>query len=123
MTWRRGVGVLAMVFGLATVVEGGRTLLGGLAPDQVGFVVAFNFAAGFAYLVAGAAVLAGRAWAITLARVIAAATLIVFVALGVHIVAGGAFQNRTLAAMTLRSLFWVALSFALPLLLPGRRAP
>lgn len=111
------LGALAIGFGLATIVEGSRTLLGGLAPDQVGFVVVFNVVAGVAYVAAGAAILAARPWAVPLARVIAAATVLVFVALGVHVAQGGAFQARTIAAMTLRSLSWVAMSFALPRLL------
>jgi hypothetical protein len=112
-------GLLAMLFGLATVVEGGHVLFGGpdaraAAGDVVPFVLIFNFSAGFAYLAAGAAALLGRPWTLPLARALALATLAVFVALGVHVVTGGAFERRTVAAMTLRSVFWVAQALLLP---------
>jgi hypothetical protein len=111
------LGVIAVIFGLATVAAGSRTLLDGLAPDQIGVVVAFNVAAGVAYVAAGAVVLAGNGRAVPLARVIAAATVLVFLAFGVHAALGGAFQTRTVAAMTLRTLLWGTAAFTLPRLL------
>lgn len=112
-------GALATLFGLATVVEGGHVLFGGpdaraAAGDVVPFVLIFNFSAGFAYLAAGAGALLGRPWTLPLARALALATLAVFVALGVHVFTGGAFERRTVAAMTLRSVFWVAQALLLP---------
>jgi hypothetical protein len=38
--------------------------------------------------------------------------LLVFAAFGVHVITGGAYEMRTAAAMTLRSLVWLAISFA-----------
>lgn len=108
----RGIGALGVLFGLLTLVEGGSILFG--APEAVAaagayvpFVLWFNFLAGFAYVVAGVALLAGRRWARHLALAIAAATLLVFAAFGVHIALGGAFEARTVGAMVLRSGFWV----------------
>ena len=123
--WRWVAGGLAVLFGLATLIEGGHVLFGGpearaQAGNVVPFVLVFNFGAGFAYVAAGAAALAGRSWAVWLARALAASTLLVFVALGVHVLGGGAFETRTMVAMTLRSLFWVVQSLTLPALL--RRA-
>ena len=37
--------------------------------------------------------------------------MLAFSALGVHILMGGAFEFRTLAAMVLRSLVWIAIAF------------
>lgn len=115
-------GTLALVFGLATVVEGGHVLFGGpearaAAGDVVPFVLLFNFGAGFAYLAAGLGTLLGRPWVLPVARFLALATLGVFVALAVHVFTGGAFERRTVGAMTLRSLFWVVQALLLPRLL------
>ncbi|MBK7578873.1 MAG: hypothetical protein IPI67_01590 [Myxococcales bacterium] len=115
-------GGLALAFGLATLAEGGGVLFGGPAAraeagNVVPFVLVFNFAAGFIYVVAGAATLARRAWAVWLARALALATGLVFVAFGVHVIGGGAFEVRTVVAMTLRTLFWVVQALALPSLL------
>ena len=124
--WRWLAGGLAVAFGLATIVEGGSVLLGGPAARAeaghvVPFVLAFNFAAGFVYVAAGAATLAGRAWAAWLALALASSTLLVFAAFGVHVTQGGAFEARTVVAMTMRSAFWVVQSLTLPKLLRRRR--
>lgn len=120
------VGALAVVFGLATLVEGGHVLFGGPearaeAGDVVPFVLMFNFGAAFAYIVTGLATLAARPWAVWLARALAAATVLVFAAFGVHVLVGGAFEARTAVAMSIRSLFWVAQAVTLPALLRQRR--
>ncbi len=125
--WRWLAGGLAVAFGLATIVEGGSVLLGGPAARAeaghvVPFVLAFNFAAGFVYVAAGAATLAGRAWAAWLALALASSTLLVFAAFGVHVTQGGAFEARTVVAMTMRSAFWVVQSLTLPMLLRRGRA-
>jgi hypothetical protein len=99
MTLREG-GAVLFVDGAARVAAG----------DYVPFVLWFNFLAGFAYVVAGTGLVFGRPWAGRIALIIAAATLIVFVALGVHIVGGGAFEMRTVVAMTLRSVVWCSIA-------------
>ena len=53
---------------------------------------------------------------------LAVATLVVVVAFGVHVLAGGAFELRTVIAMTLRSGFWVTQALLLPRVL-DRRMP
>jgi hypothetical protein len=83
-------------------------------------VLLFNFGAGFAYVVAGIAALLGRSWATWLARALALATLGIFVAFGAHVLSGGAFEPRTVIAMTLRSGFWVAQALLLPHVLDWR---
>jgi hypothetical protein len=115
--WRWPVAAVAAVFGLATIVAGGRVLFGdasarAAAGAYVPFVVVCNFAAGFAYVVAGAGLAARARWVAWLAAAIAASTVLVFLALGVHVVAGGAYERRTVAAMTLRSAFWIAFAVA-----------
>ena len=74
------------------------------------FVVWFNFLAGFTYVTAGVGLWLGRRWSAWLAIVIAATTALVFTALGIHIATGGAFEVRTVAAMTLRTVLWAAVA-------------
>ena len=112
----RTMAVLAIAFGLLTIVSGGRALFGGdaarlSAGAYVPFVLWFNFAAGFAYVAAGAGLWLQRRWAVGLAAAIAVATLLVFAAFGVHVMSGGAYENRTVAAMTLRSAVWLAIAW------------
>lgn len=124
---RKILGGLALLFGAATLFEGGHTLFGGpearaAAGDVVPFVLAFNFSAGFAYVAAAAGILAGRRWALHLARLLAVSTALVFVAFGAHVAGGGAFEPRTVVAMTLRTGFWVVQSILLPRVLDGGAA-
>lgn len=56
--WATAVALIAVVFGIATVIVGGKTLFGGAAVraaagNIVSFVLWFNFVAGFAYVAAG----------------------------------------------------------------------
>lgn len=108
--------VVAVLFGLLTIRSGGAVIFGGdearrAAGAYVGFVVWFNFLAGFAYVVAGVGLWARRRWAVQLAIAIVAATLAVFVAFGVHAAIGGAWEPRTAAAMVLRSTVWAAIAW------------
>ena len=125
--WAVAVALAAMAFGIVTVAVGGNTLFGGAqAGDIVPFVLWFNFLAGFAYVAAGVGLWRWRRWAALVAAAIAAGTLAVFAAFGLHVLAGGAFETRTVGAMTLRSLVWVAIAVAacraLGLAKPGPRA-
>lgn len=120
---RYGAALAAAIFGVATIAAGGRVLLGvGSAREAAGSylvpVVAFNVAAGFAYVAAGAGLALGRRWAARLAAAIAGATLVVFAAFGVHVAAGGAYEVRTAIALAFRSAFWIALAAFAPRLLP-----
>jgi hypothetical protein len=105
--------VIAVLFGAATVASGGNVLFGrgaAAAGDYVPFVVWFNFLAGFLYIAAGIGLWRWRWWAARLALALAVLTALVFVAFGVHIIAGGAFEGRTVAALTLRSMLWSAIA-------------
>lgn len=119
----RSAAAIAVLFGLLTIFSGGRALFGGAearaaAGAYVPFVLWFNFLAGFAYVAAGAGLWWGRRWAAPLALAIAGATLLVFAAFGIHIWRGGAYEARTVGAMTLRSLVWIAIA-----VLAARRLP
>jgi hypothetical protein len=108
------VGV-AVVFGLLTIVSGGRALFGGAeaqaaAGDAVPFVLWFNFLSGFVYVLAGAGIAMGRHWAVTLSIGLAAVIAVVFALFGLHVYQGAPFEMRTVGAMSLRLLVWVAIA-------------
>lgn len=113
--WMRVISLIAIGFGLLTIREGGAVLFfdgaaRAAAGNYVPFVLWFNFSAGFAYIIAGVGLWTGRRWAAWVAIVIAVATALVFLAFGVHVYLGGAWERRTAIAMTLRTLVWAAIA-------------
>ena len=115
--WVTAVSLFAVFFGLLTIKEGGSVLFfegagRKAAGSYVPFVLWFNFSAGFAYIAAGIGLWVMKRWSAYLAIVIAVSTLIVFTAFGVHVLQGGAFEWRTVIAMSLRSSIWLAIAFA-----------
>lgn len=115
--WAVLAAAVAVAFGMVTIVVGGRTLFSGpaaraAAGNIVLFVLWFNFIAGFAYVIAGVGLFAWQRWAALLSAVIAVTTIAVFAAFGLHVLAGGAFELRTVGAMAVRSLVWVAIAVA-----------
>ena len=113
--WMRVIVLIAIGFGLMTIREGGAVLFyDGAGRDAAGsyvpFVLWFNFLAGFAYVIAGVGLWMRRRWATWLAMAIAVATALVFLAFGVHVALGGAWERRTVIAMTLRTLVWVGIA-------------
>jgi hypothetical protein len=107
--------IVAVAFGLVTLKEGGGVLFGDEAARRaaghyVPFVLWFNFLAGFAYIAAGAALWLRRRWGAALAFAIAASTIAVYAAFGVHVMMGGAFERRTVFALALRTVLWIAIS-------------
>lgn len=116
-TWLLRVAALvAVLFGVATVVSGARVLFGGAAAQQAAgaylpWVLWFNTLAGLAYIAAGIGLALRRAWALRLSTALAVASVLVFAALGMHIALGGAYEARTVAAMALRCTFWIGLAW------------
>jgi hypothetical protein len=106
--------VLAL-FGVATIVSGGRVLFGpeaarAAAGHFVPWVLWFNFMAGFAYVAAALGIALRRHWAPPLAVAIAAATAGIAAAFALHVATGGAFEPRTVEAMALRTGVWGAVA-------------
>jgi len=107
--------IAAIVFGILTILTGSRALFGSFESradfgNAVPFVLWFNFLAGFVYIVAGAGLLLCRRWAVYISLFVAVSTILVFVAFGVHVIGGVAFERRTIGALTIRSLFWIAVT-------------
>ena len=112
----RTAALVAVLFGAATIFSGARVLFGSDAARQgagafVPWVLWFNTVAGLAYVAAGVGLWLRRAWAVRLSAVLAAVSVLVFAALGVHIALGGAYEARTVAAMALRCTFWIGLAW------------
>jgi len=102
---------VAIVFGVLTLVSGGRALFGGAEMGAVvPFVLWFNFCAGFFYILAGVGLWRGAAWGLWLAVALTMATGVVFAAFLSHVLRGGAFEMRTMGAMSLRLAVWAAIS-------------
>lgn len=112
--WIRGMAVIAVLFGIATIVAGGRTLLDAearrLAGNYVAYVLWFNFVVGFVYVAAGIGLWKQQPWAVWLSTAIVAATLVVGVTFGLHIWQGGSFEMRTVGAMIARVGIWLVIA-------------
>ena len=109
------ISLIAVGFGLLTIKEGGTILFGNAAAraaagNYVPFVLWFNFLAGFAYVIAGIGLWRQQRWAAWLAAAIAVATALTFAAFGAHVASGGAYEQRTVIAMSLRTLVWTVIA-------------
>ncbi len=114
-TWVWISAIVAVVFGLMTIKSGGNVLfINGEARRDAGnyveFILWFNFCAGFFYVVTGIGIWLKKAWAPAAAITIAVLTLVGFGALGVFIFFDGEYEQRTVVAMTLRSVIWVTIA-------------
>jgi hypothetical protein len=119
----RTAAACAGLFGVLTIGAGARALFGGAEVGAaVPFVLWFNFLAGFVYVAAAYGLWRLRRWAALLALALAIGTGLVFMAFGIHVTAGGAFETRTVIAMTLRTLGWGAIAGLSALLLLRRSA-
>jgi len=111
----RIISVIALVFGLLTIKSGGTVLfVDGTFREEAGnyvpFVVWFNFLAGFVYLITGGGLWMQKHWAVWISIFIVVATLVVFAILGIHILNGGMYEVRTIAAMSLRTVVWALIA-------------
>ena len=107
----RTAAIVAVIFGLLTILSGGRALFGGADMGAVvPFVLWFNFLAGFAYVAAGFGLWVRTDWATVLSIAIAMATAVVFAAFLWNVSKGVAFEARTMGAMGLRLAVWAIIS-------------
>ncbi len=116
--WPFLLAAFAIVFGVASIKEGGAVLFFDStarlnAGDYVSFVLWSNFVAGFFYVAAGFCVVFSRVWALRLSAGIAIFTAGVFAVFGLFILSGGLYEMRTVGAMTLRTAVWVLVTLLL----------
>lgn len=121
---QRAAAAAAVLFGLVTIVAGGRLLLG---LGEAGYpvvraVLAFNTAMGAAYVAVAAMIhhsaLNGKRGAVW----IVLANVAVLIALVVYASVGGEVARETFAAMTVRTVFWIG-EYILLLVVSGSAAP
>ncbi len=112
--WLTVVALVAILFGIVTVKEGGTVLFTETGKQSAGnyvpFVLWFNFIAGFAYIMSGIAMFKLKSCSRRLSAVIAISTTIVFILLGIHIFNDGLYELRTVMAMTIRSTLWISIA-------------
>ena len=111
----KALSAVGVVFGALTVFSGWQGLFGDAATREalghtVGFVLWFNFLAGFAYVAAGLGLWRGERWGLILATALALGTALVAAAFGLHVLGGGAFEMRTVGALALRFGFWAVVA-------------
>jgi hypothetical protein len=108
VTFAAGV---AVVFGVLTIISGGRALFGGAEMGAViPFVLWFNFVAGFVYVLAGLGLWYQTGWSTGLSIAIALATAAVFATFLWQVWSGTAYEARTMGAMALRLAVWAVIS-------------
>lgn len=112
---RRISALVAAVFGIVTLIAGGRILLG---LGEAGFpvvqpVLLFNTAMGALYLLAAVLIARDIDRGRPLALLIAVANVAVLLAIVGLSAGGGEVANQTLAAMTLRSAVWIIIAAVL----------
>ena len=102
-------------FGLLSIFSAGMVQFGPAAAQKgagayTGFVVWFNFASGFAYVLAGYALWTMQRWGVWLALLITVAIAFIALGFGMHIASGEAYEIRTVAALGFRFAVWLALT-------------
>ena len=111
----RILSVIAVVFGLLTLKEGGAVIfnLGSFrqaAGNFVPFVVWFNFLSGFFYIAAGSGLWMQKRWAVSLSVALLMSILITYIFFTIHVLNGGPYEMRTVYAMALRTFLWGVIS-------------
>ena len=111
----RILSVIAVVFGLLTLKEGGSVIFDiGSARQAAGnfvpFVVWFNFLSGFFYIAAGIGLWLQKRWAVTLSIALVISIALTYIVFGIRVLNGGPYEMRTVYAMALRTFVWSVIS-------------
>lgn len=106
---------IAVAFGALTLFSGGQNLFSEAVIAEAGntipFVLWFNFLAGFAYIFAGYLLWKWKICGVRLSAVIAGATLLVFLAMGIYVIQfEGLYNAKTVGAMVVRSSVWLVIA-------------
>ena len=107
--------LIAMVFGLLTLKEGGTVIFDiGSARQTAGnfvpYVVWFNFLSGFFYIAAGIGLWIQKRWAASLSIALLISIVIAYMFFRIHVLSGGPYEMRTVYAMALRTFLWGVIS-------------
>lgn len=107
--------LIAMVFGLLTLKEGGTVIFDiGSARQTAGnfvpYLVWFNFLSGFFYIAAGIGLWMQKRWALYLSVAVLISIVIAYLFFGIHVLSGGPYEMRTVYAMALRTFLWGVIS-------------
>jgi hypothetical protein len=114
--WTRLAALAAALFGGLTIVSGSLVLFGPASAQRaagnvVPFVVIFNTAAGFAYLVGAFTLWRNHPAARWIALVIAGATVAVLAAFAIRALTGTPIEPRTAVALPFRAAFWAVIAW------------
>lgn len=105
------IALVFAIFGVMTIISGGRSLFTETGVTSRGNIVPlvlwFNFIAGFLYLMAGMSTFRLRACVKKLSVALAVLNSIVLLYLAIYIYQGGLYENRTVVAMSFRTIFWI----------------
>jgi len=107
--------LIAIVFGLLTLKEGGTVIFDiGSARQTAGnfvpYVVWFNFLSGLFYIAAGIGLWIQKRWAVSLSIALLIGIVITYIFFGIHVLNGGPYEMRTVYAMALRTFLWAVIS-------------
>lgn len=107
----RAAAAVAVLFGVATVMAGGRVLLGISDPGYVVFrpLLVYNTGMGVAYVAAGVAMWRCLRCGTRAAAIVFALNLLVLVAIFAVHSSGGAVAVESLRAMSFRTAVWLGL--------------
>jgi hypothetical protein len=111
------IALVAVGFGFMTLKGGGAVLFGDeaariAAGNYVPLLLWFNFLSGFVYIAAGVGLWLQQGWAVRLSMALAVAIALAFVAFGLYILSGGAYEQRTVIAMSARLGVWAVIAAA-----------
>lgn len=109
------IALVAVGFGIMTLKGGGTVLFGDeaartAAGNYLPWLLWFNFLSGFVYIAAGVGLWLRRRWARWLSVALVVAIAIAFASFGLHIYSGGAYEQRTVVAMSTRLLVWLVIA-------------
>lgn len=115
LSGRKIWGAVAIGFGALTIFSGFSVLFGGaevaaMAGNVVKGILWLNAVTGFVYIAAGVCIYRDGPYAGLLTHGLVVILAVAFAALGLHIAQGGAYEMRTVGAMTLRLGFWLAVA-------------
>jgi len=122
------IALVAISYGIMTLKGGGAVLFGDeaartAAGNYLPWLLWFNFLSGFVYIAAGVGLWLQQRWAVQLSMALAAAIALAFVVFGLHILSSGAYEQRTVIAMSARLGVWgVIAAVAFRLLRRGHAA-